>query len=297
MKIPLNFELTALSFKGRFCFNGEMKYLDAHTHAHFAAYDADRADVLARASQASVAMVNVGTGLLTSTAAIRLAEEKEGLWATVGLHPIHASESHDDGSEGTGSGAEEFIYEKYLVLAKHEKVVAIGECGLDYFRIKENDLEIKNKQKEIFLAQIKLAKEVGKPLMIHCRSAFPDLISLLKTNHSLLNTIPGITHFFAGTPEEAKELLNLGFYFTFGGVITFVRDYDQVINLVPLNRIMSETDAPYVTPAPYRGKRNEPVYVVEVTKKLAELKKVSVETMVEQIWQNAEKIFGIKNPA
>ncbi len=274
-----------------------MKYLDAHTHAHFAAYDTDRADVLKRAKQAGVAMINVGTGLLTSAAAIRLAEENADLWATIGLHPIHVSESHDDGSEGTGSEAEEFVYKKYLALAKHEKVVAIGECGLDYFRIKEGDLEIKNKQQEIFLAQMKLAKEVGKPLMIHCRSAFPELIKFLKENQAELNTVPGVTHFFTGTPAEAKELLDLGFYFTFGGVITFVRDYDEVINLVPLDRIMSETDAPYVTPVPYRGKRNEPAYVVEVVKKLAELKKISVETMAEQIWQNAEKVFGIKNPA
>jgi len=274
-----------------------MKYLDAHTHAHFAAYDLDRVEILARAKTAGVAMINVGTGLKTSEEAIKLAEENDSLWATIGLHPIHVSESHDDKSEGTGSEAEEFVYEKYLNLAKHQKVVAIGECGLDYFRIEDKDLDIKNKQKEIFLEQIKLAKEVNKPLMIHCRSAFPDLIQLLKENKSELNLTPGITHFFAGTPAEAKELLDLGFYFTFGGVITFVRDYDEVINLVPPDHIMSETDAPYVTPVPYRGKRNEPAYVVEVVKKLAELKKVSVETMAEQIWANAEKIFGIKNPA
>lgn len=274
-----------------------MKYLDAHTHAHFAAYDLDRVEILARAKTAGVAMINVGTGLKTSEEAIKLAEENDGLWATIGLHPVHASESHDDKSEGAGPGAEEFLYEKYLALAKHKKVVAIGECGLDYFRIKEEDLEIKNKQKEIFLAQVKLAKEVNKPLMIHCRSAFSDLIQLLKENKSELNSISGITHFFAGTPAEAKEFLDLGFYFTFGGVITFVREYDEVINLVPIDRIMSETDAPYVTPAPYRGKRNEPAYVVEVVKKLAELKKISVETMADQIWVNAEKVFGIKNPA
>lgn len=274
-----------------------MKYLDAHTHAHFAAYDADRLEVLARARDASVAMINVGTGLQTSLTAVELAEENNDLWATVGLHPIHASESHDDGSEGTGSAAEEFDYQKYLELAKRDKVVGIGECGLDYFRLAENDSVTKQKQKEIFLEQIRLAKEVGKPLMIHCRAAFPDLVELLKENKSMLNPIPGITHFFAGTPAEARELLDLGFYFTFGGVITFVRDYDEVISLVPLDRILSETDAPYVTPVPYRGKRNEPAYVVEVVKKLAELKRVSVETMAEQIWRNAEAVFHIKNSA
>ncbi|MDP3725505.1 MAG: TatD family hydrolase, partial [Nanoarchaeota archaeon] len=106
-----------------------------------------------------------------------------------------------------------------------------------------------------------------------------------------LSTPSGVVHIFSGTKEDARKLLNMGFYFTFGGVITFVRDYDEIVRYIPADRIMSETDAPYVTPTPYRGKRNEPAYVVEVVKKLAELKGVSVEEMKERIWENARRVF------
>src|SRR5207245_2155338 len=124
-----------------------------------------------------------------------------------------------------------------------------------------------------------------KPLMIHCRSAFPDLIDVLNSKFHILNSIPGVIHFFTGTPDDACKLLDLGFAFTFGGVVTFARDYDEAIKLIPLDHILSETDAPYVAPMPYRGKRNEPAYVVETVKKLAEIKGVSTEEMTEQIFK------------
>jgi TatD DNase family protein len=137
--------------------------------------------------------------------------------------------------------------------------------------------------------------------MIHCRgsassprgNAFPDLIALLQEKKDMLNQEPGVIHFFSGTKDEAMALLDLGFSFTFGGVITFARDYDEAIRAIPLNRILSETDAPYVTPLPYRGKRNEPLYVKEVAGKLAELKDVSVDEMRDQIFQNAMRVFRL----
>ncbi len=117
----------------------------------------------------------------------------------------------------------------------------------------------------------------------------------LKANSSKLKASPsGVIHFFTGTPDDAKKLLDLGFSFTFGGVITFARNYDEAIKMIPLDRILSETDAPYVSPVPYRGKRNEPAYVIEVVKKLAELKNVSVEEMKNQIWENARRIFNLQ---
>jgi len=137
-----------------------------------------------------------------------------------------------------------------------------------------------------------LAHEVGKPLMIHCRAAFPDLIEMLAARRAQLLPEAGVIHFFTGTPEDAASLLDLGFSFTFGGVVTFTRDYDEVVRLLPLGRILSETDAPYVAPEPYRGKRNEPLYVLEVVKKLASLKGVSTEAMKESIWQTAGRVFG-----
>ncbi|MBI4094349.1 MAG: TatD family hydrolase [Candidatus Liptonbacteria bacterium] len=280
-------------------------YFDAHTHVQFAAFKGDWKEVVGRALKQNVWLVNVGTQRDTSARAIEVAHEyKEGVYATVGLHPIHTEKSYHDTKElGLPSGAlakggtqdkakeftsrgEDFDYDEYKKLAQDPKVVAIGECGLDYYRLGE---ETKEKQQSTFLEHIKLAKEVGKPLMIHCRQAFSDLIDILTFHVSHLT--PSVVHFFTGTPDDARQLLDLGFSFTFGGVITFARDYDETIKLIPIDRILSETDAPYVAPAPYRGGRNEPAYVIEVVKKLAELKDVSIEEMEQQIFANARRIF------
>ncbi|MFH1192730.1 MAG: TatD family hydrolase [Candidatus Jorgensenbacteria bacterium] len=306
----------------------KLLYFDAHSHAQFAAYDADREAVIARARAAGVGMVNAGTNRATSEAAIALAEANPDLcWATVGLHPLHAFESgYHDPQELTVeafSNSRElengnvFDFDAFKKLAAHPKVVAVGECGLDYAvfvrerseRLQKRALatptesaselsareieEIKIKQKEAFIEQIKLAHEIQKPLVIHCRSAFPDLIALLTTHYQLLTNLPGLIHFFSGTADDAQKFLDMGFYFTFGGVITFVRDYDEVVKMIPSERILFETDAPYVAPAPYRGKRNEPAYVVEVVKKLAELKGVSAEEMSARTLKNARRVFGI----
>lgn len=269
-----------------------MKLFDAHTHVHFSAFNTDRDEVIKRAFENNVDFINVGTNKKTSNDAVLLAEKyTHGVYATIGLHPIHTSTSFEDDEEGENIPESEFDYYFYKTLATHKKVVAIGECGLDYFHILENDNDAKIKQKEAFIEQIKLAYEVKKPLMIHCRKAYADLIFTLKEQRALLNTIPGIIHFFAGNEEETKEFLELGFYFTFGGVITFVKDYDKVIDMIPQDRILSETDAPYVTPVPFRGKRNEPSYVKYVVNRLAEIKKISQEAMAEKILQNIKKVF------
>ena len=273
------------------------RFFDVHTHVQFAAFDHDREAVIERARAAGVTMINVGTQLNTSRAAIELAHKYPGLSATAGLHPIHTSKSFHDSDElgggeaakGFSSRGEEFDYDAYKKLAFDSKVVAIGECGLDYFRV--NDEEAKKRQKETFLKQIELAKEVKKPLMIHCREAFSDLIEVLKPN--TYNLKSGIVHFFTGSKDDAKRLLEMGFSFTFGGVVTFARDYDEVIKMIPLDRILSETDAPYVSPVPYRGKRNEPAYVVEVVKKLAEIKGISTEEMERRIFENVKEVLKI----
>ncbi len=275
-------------------------YFDAHTHVQFAAFEEDRKDVIDRALGNNVWIVNVGTQRDTSKKAVEVANlYKEGVYAAIGLHPIHTEKSYhdikelgaDDKAKEFTSRGEAFDYDYYKKLAADPKVVAIGECGLDYYRLGE---ETKKKQAETFIKQIELANEVKKPLMIHCRQAFADLIEILNLKSKILNRPnPGIIHFFSGTKEDAKTLLDMGFLFTFGGVITFARDYDEVIKMLPMNRILSETDAPYVSPAPYRGKRNEPSYVVEVVKKLAELKNVSVEEMKRRIFENAKQIFGL----
>ncbi|MFY9492962.1 MAG: TatD family hydrolase [Minisyncoccia bacterium] len=275
------------------------RFIDSHTHVQFAAYQDDVEVVVKRSLDAGIWMVNVGTQKDTSQKAITLAEKyPEGVYATVGLHPIHTDKSFHD-KEELGEGGEEFVsrgevfdYDEYKKLALHPKVVAIGECGLDYYRI--NNADSKEKQEAAFVQQIELARDVKKPLMLHCRSAFPDLIKILTANYKLLTTpYPGIIHFFSGTEPQASDLLNMGLFFTFGGVITFARDYNEIIKSVPVSRMMLETDAPYVTLAPHRGKRNEPSYVTEVAKKLAEIKGVSLEEIQHHTTENARAIFGI----
>lgn len=308
-----------------------MIFFDAHTHAAFPAYDADREAMMFRAKEAGVKMITVGTQASSSRAAIELAREyPEDVWATVGFHPSHAVVGSPDATAGANFGKagiwhhdqneqkedapEKFDIEKLGYLARDPKVVAIGECGLDYYHMNTKHItqdiaeRARERQKDIFIQQIELAHRVQKPLMIHCRSAFPDLISILNAERSTLNAVaPGAIHFFSGTPDEARELLDIGFAFTFGGVITFSRDYDGVIKMLPLDRILSETDAPYVTPEPYRSTplesrrlptgqvRNEPAYVVETVKKMAEIKELTAEKMAETILSNAMAIFGISN--
>lgn len=277
------------------------KFFDVHTHTQFATFSEDQDAVIQRALDAGTWMINVGTQKDTSAKAVEVAEKyQEGVYAAVGLHPLHTEKSYHDekelgGDPSTGSGftsrGEEFDYDYYKKLAANTKVVAIGECGLDYYRIKNQELIVK--QKNVFRKQIELSREIKKSLMIHCRNAFADLVLLLNAKRSTLNAQPGLVHFFSGTKDDAKKLMDLGFSFSFGGVITFTRDYDEVAKYIPLERILLETDAPYVAPVPYRGKRNEPVYVAEVAQKLAELKATDIEIVAQQTAANAKVLFGI----
>ena len=178
-------------------------------------------------------------------------------------------------------------------------MVGIGECGLDYYRNQgDQNAKIKNQklQTEVFIQQIELAKELNKPLMIHCRpskgtdDAYEDLLSLIS---NVKGQMSKVVHFYVGSLAITKKFVEAGFYFTFGGVITFARDYDEAIKYIPLDRILTETDAPYVAPEPYRGKRNEPAYVVEVAKKLAEIKAVSYDKIIEVTTKNAQKALSL----
>ena len=258
--------------------------IDAHSHLQLPEYDADRAVVIARMQAAGVKTITVGVDDATSRAALTLAEEHpDCLWATVGTHPA-------DG------GLDSFNIDTLRELAAHPKAVGIGECGLDYYRLKAGEEAVKEKQKEVFRAHIAVAEEFKKPLMIHCRptkgtdDAYEDLIGVLSTSHY---SLPTVVHFFVGSASIAERLRALGCYFTFGGVITFARDYDAAIGIIPLEKIMAETDAPFVAPVPYRGKRNEPAYVGGTVKKLAELKGVSFDEAAHSTAATARAVFGI----
>ena len=281
----------------------KLRVFDSHCHPQMAQYDKDKEEVIARAQRAGVSMICVGTDLETSRQAIELAQKYEGpaqsnsadrhqkgrtlggasIWASVGLHP------NDNLNE-------KFEPEKYRELLQQNKVVAFGEIGLDYYRTEKP--EDQKFQKERFIQQLELAKELKKPLILHCRDgksgstgpAYRDMIEILSRGYA---TNGGVVHSFTGTMGEAKQFLDLGLYLGFNGIITFARQYDEIIREVPLDRILLETDAPFLTPEPYRGKRNEPAYVIEVAKKLAELKNEPLEKVVEQTTKNCRKLFGL----
>jgi len=247
-------------------------------------------------------MINVGTQKDTSAAAVKLAEKYEkGVYAIVGVHPIHSDACfHDTDELGQGnieftSRGEVFDIDTYRPMFESPHVVGVGECGLDYYRI---DPSTKAKQIDNFKKQIALANEVKKPLMLHVRksidstvhSAYLDALDIIRADAK----VPFNFHFFAGTVEEARVLLDAGATFSFTGVITFAKEYAELIRFIPHDRIMSETDAPYVTPIPHRGQRNEPIYVIEVVRKMAEIKGLDIEVMKEHIWANAQRVFGIE---
>lgn len=251
-----------------------MKYIDIHAHLNFPEYDTDRAEVIKRTAEAEVGVINIGTDKKTSEEVVKLADENDNMWAVIGAHP-HAVE-------------EGFDYDFYKNLAIHPKVVAIGECGLDYFKVE--DEETKLKQQELFKQQIALAKEVGKPLMLHIRETYDEVLSMLEQE----GAGRAHAHFFAGSWEVAKRFLDRGDSLSVTGVITFTDAYDEVIKNVPLDRLMAETDAPYVAPVPYRGKRNEPLYVKEVVAKIATLKNLPEPEVATQLLQNAKRVFDLK---
>lgn len=257
-----------------------MKYIDIHCHLNMDKFDLDYEDAILRAKEKEVGMIVVGIDLPTSKKAIEIAEKHQNIWATIGLHP-------------TDTPHEVFEKEEYLKLAQHPKVVAVGECGLEYYR---QGYETREKQKEIFEAHIAIANEVKKPLMLHIRNgikpeenAYADALEILRKHAK----VPGDVHFFAGTVEDGRHFIDLGFRLSFTGVITFTRDYDEVIKNIPLNMILSETDSPFVAPVPYRGQRNEPAYVVEVVHKIAEIREENIEKVSSHLIDNARKLFSI----
>ncbi len=275
------------------------KYIDIHTHVNFVAFDEDREDVIGRTLNADTWMINVGTQTDTSKRAVDLANKyTEGVYAIVGLHPIHTSAIHRDSQEVGGSGfnsrAEDFEENYYLDLAKNPKVVGIGETGLDYFHLDESNIE---NQKKIFEKEIELANKINKPLMLHIRSgekdAYEDALEILEDNSKVRCN----AHFFAGTKKQAQRFLDLGGTVSFTGVITFAKDYRELVEYVPLDKMMAETDAPYVAPALYRGKRNEPLYVKEVVKEIASIKKLPEDEVREQLVENAFDFFRLTKVA
>jgi TatD DNase family protein len=269
-----------------------MKYFDAHTHVNFVAYNDDREAAIQRAKEADVVMNVVGTQIDTSRSAVALAETYDNVYATIGLHPVHTAKSYHDVNE-LGEGGKEFtsrgeLFDSraYGTLGKSKRVIAVGECGLDYYRVEK---DTKGIQSKVFIEQIELANRLGKPLMLHIRNAYDDALEILKAHAK----VKGDVHFFAGDWTTAKRFLDFGFTLSFTGVITFTHDYDEVVKNAPLDMLLSETDAPYVTPVPHRGKRNESAYVEFVVRKIAEIRGEDFFMVANQLAENARRVFGV----
>lgn len=289
----------------------DLKFIDTHCHVHFQAYKDDMDAVVQRSLDAGVGMITVGTQSTTSKNGIELAEKYEGVWCTIGLHPnhLHAQEFFDDNElapgqqEVPGDGpahiktrAERFDWDYYRELAKHPKVVAIGEFGLDYYRVPPGiDLEaLKQDQKAQAGEQLRFATEVNKPVVIHCRDAHADQAELLREEIARGGLERrGVIHCFTGTAEEAAVYGELGFYVSFTGIVTFGKNVMEAAKAIPLEQILIETDSPYLTPAPHRGKRNEPMFVEQVAQKIADLKGVTREEVARVTTLNAQKLFRL----
>lgn len=251
-----------------------MNYIDIHTHLHFPDFDSDRQEVISKMNELGIGAINVGTDLVTSKQAIELAEQNENLWATVGFHPHEAKKQND--------------LDALKELAKHPKVVAIGECGLDYFRL--DDEKVKPIQKDLFIGQIKIASELGLPLMLHIRDSYDDVLSILDDYPEV--RVHG--HFFSGTKDVAEWFFKRNGTLSFPGVITFTDTYDEIIKMAPKDTIMTETDAPYVAPAPHRGERNSPLYIPIILEKLAEKRGIDPEEARTLALSNAKRVFGLE---
>ncbi|MBX4206503.1 TatD family hydrolase [Candidatus Parcubacteria bacterium] len=244
------------------------KYFDIHSHLNFGDYDKDWDEVILRLRESETHTIVVGTDYKSSKRAVELAEKYPEIYACIGVHPV------DNPTR---------VFER--------KVVAIGECGLDFFHAKK--AEDYERQKALFVDQVAFALELGKPLMIHARDAYPELLEILeplKKEHG--EKLRGNIHFFAGDSATAERFFAIGFTVSFTGVITFTASYDEVIKKAPLGMIMAETDAPFVAPAPYRGKRNEPSYVKEVVRRIAEIRGEDLELVRRTLVNNALAMVG-----
>jgi TatD DNase family protein len=262
------------------------EYFDIHSHLSFPDYDKDREELIEEMQKNKIATISVGVDFETSKKELELAEKYENIFACVGQHPENTKEGFD---------------ERILQLAENPKVVAIGECGLDYFRLPMEDTETKKIQKEIFEKQIELSLKVGKPLMLHIRpsdkisyDAYFDALEILESHAKTAGEkLRGNAHFFVGGMEVLKRFLSIGFTVSFAGVVTFTHEYDEYVRYAPLEMIMSETDAPFVAPAPFRGKRNSSLYIPEIVSVIARIRGEDLALVKKTLVENAVRNFNI----
>jgi TatD DNase family protein len=269
--------------------------VDTHSHISFKAYDEDRDEVIRRTQKEGVVCIDVGTKYETSQKVVELAEKNENIYAAIGMHPIHIKTDlmklRMDEEEGAFAPlGEEFDKGKYKELAKNKKVVAIGEIGLDYYYKPKTNTKLekfKELQKKVFIEQLDLASDLNLPVIIHCRMAHEDVLEILSKRKN-----KGVIHCFTGSWEEAQKYINLDFYLGINGII-YKFNIDEVIKKAPLDKLLIETDCPYLTPPAAEAERNEPIFVKNIAQKIAELKGVTFDEVASTTTQNAENLFKI----
>lgn len=253
--------------------------IDTHTHLDAQAFAEDREETIRRAREAGVErMINIGFNRETIPTTMELAETYDFIYAAVGWHPVDSIHMKPEDLDWIAS------------LCSHEKVVAIGEIGLDYHW----DTSPRDVQQRVLREQLRLAREVRKPVVIHNRDAHEDIVRILRDEHA--KDVGGVMHCFSGSWETARQCLDMGFYISLGGPVTFknARVPKEVLKEVPLDRLLIETDCPYLAPDPYRGKRNEPAYVRLVAEAAAVMKGKSLEEIARITTENAQRCFGIQ---
>ena len=273
--------------------------IDSHCHIQFNGFKDDYNKVVARCVEKNCTLITVGTQKDTSKKAIEFSDKFDNVYTTVGLHPIHQSSTEIDEEETSFvSREEEFDYEYYKKLSQHPKVVGIGECGIELFHIPKNSTkqEIIEKQRPGFEAQIDLAVEIDLPMTIHVRDAYDEVIEILGNKKG----VRGVIHCFSGNWKQATQLLDMGFYLGFTGIITFPPrktnpqshlDLIDVVKKCPINKILAETDAPYLAPQKYRGKKCEPWMVEEIIAKIAEIKEMAIDEVAKMIESNTRNLY------
>lgn len=261
-----------------------MILVDSHCHIDGTEFDADRDDVVQRASEAGVRfMLNVGTGEPESgifEKAVEVGNKYENVYTAIGVHP-HDAKTYNDAAEA-----------RLIRLAKeNEKVIAWGEIGLDFYY----DHSPRDVQENVFRRQIRVAKDLDLPIIIHSRAANEETVRVLTDEYSQTNFRGGIMHCFGGTPAMAEDLMNIGFLISFAGNVTFKKaeNLRDAARVVPLEKLLIETDCPFLTPIPFRGKRNEPAYVVHTAKFLADFYNIQLEQLANQTTRNFLEFFKI----
>ena len=273
--------------------------IDTHSHLNFNAFKEDADKVMQKTLADDIWMINVGTKYETSQKAVEISKQYDtGVYAAIGLHPMFAGaefiKMKTDPDEGEFLLKEQdFDKEKYKNLAMEGglKVVAIGEIGLDYYykpKGTEKLAQFKVKQKQVFLHQLDLAQELKLPAILHCRMAHDDVIEILRGRPGLT----GVIHCFTGTQEQAQQYMDMGYYLGINGII-FKFNINEIIKKAPLDRLLVETDCPYLTPPQEAGKRNEPIFIKHTIQKIADLKEISFEEVSEKTTENAKILFKI----